>query len=140
VPHRERVVANIGQKIYLSASYGWLSCDSWTIARASSHHTLGSRPTNLNLVLPYNHNDSDAKKRNRVVDKGDADMNDCTIMELQCLERAKVDQLNRGRWIAQAERWHELARVQSSWRLQKKPLQQAMMHAGPMATQPRQQS
>jgi len=50
-----------------------------------------------------------------------------------------LDPLNRGKWIAQAERWHELARAQNSWRLQKKPLQQSM-HAGPMAMQPRQQS
>jgi hypothetical protein len=66
-------------------------------------------------------------------------MNDCTMMERECLERARLDPLNRGKWIAQAERWHELARAQSSWRLQKKTLQQAM-HTGPMATQPRQQS
>jgi hypothetical protein len=66
-------------------------------------------------------------------------MNDCTIMELHCLERAKLDHLNRGKWIAQAERWHELARAQSSWRHQKMPLQQSM-GAGPMETQPRQQS
>ena len=29
--------------------------------------------------------------------------NDCTIMELYCLERAKLEPLNRGKWIAQAE-------------------------------------
>jgi hypothetical protein len=61
--------------------------------------------------------------------------NDCTIMELYCLERAKLEPLNRGKWIAQAERWHELTCAQNAWRLQKKPLQQSM-HAGPMATQP----
>jgi hypothetical protein len=64
-------------------------------------------------------------------------MNDFRIMELHCLEWAKLDHLNRGKWIAQAERWHELARAQSSWRHQK-PLQQSM-GAGTMATQPRQQ-
>jgi hypothetical protein len=71
------------------------------------------------------------------VDKGEQLMNDsnCTIMELHCLERARFEPQNRGKWIAQAERWHELARAQNSWRLQKKPLQQSM-HAGPMATQP----
>ena len=37
-------------------------------------------------------------------------------------------------WIAQAERWHELARAQNSWRFQEKPLQQSM-HPGPIATQ-----
>jgi hypothetical protein len=35
---------------------------------------------------------------------------DCAMMELHCLERARSDPLNRGKWIAQAERWHELAR------------------------------
>ena len=64
--------------------------------------------------------------------------NDCTIMELYCLERAKLEPLNKGKWITQAERWHELARAQDSWRHQKKPLQQSA-HAGPMTTQ-RQQS
>jgi hypothetical protein len=63
--------------------------------------------------------------------------NNCGVMELYCLERAKLEPLNRGKWIAQAERWHELARAQDSWRLQKRPLQQAM-HPGPMTTQPRQ--
>jgi hypothetical protein len=61
-------------------------------------------------------------------------INDCTVMELYCLERSKLEPLNRGKWIAQAERWHELGRAQNSWQRQKKPLQQAM-HAGPMATQ-----
>ncbi len=64
--------------------------------------------------------------------------NDCTIMELYCLERAKLEPLNKGKWIAQAERWHERRRAQESWRHQKRPLQQSMC-AGPMATQ-RQQS
>ncbi len=40
--------------------------------------------------------------------------NDCTIMELYCLERAKLEPHNRGKWIAQAERWHELERAQLS--------------------------
>jgi hypothetical protein len=62
----------------------------------------------------------------------------CSAMEVECLERAKTDIKNRGKWIAQAERWHELARAQTSWRLQKRPPQQAM-HAGQMAHQ-RQQS
>jgi hypothetical protein len=61
--------------------------------------------------------------------------NNCTIMELHCLERARFEPRNRGKWIAQAERWHELARAQNSWRFQKKPLQQSMQ-TGPMATQP----
>jgi hypothetical protein len=58
----------------------------------------------------------------------------CAMMELHCLERARFDALNRGKWIAQAERWHELARAQNSWRFQAKPLQQSM-HPGPKATQ-----
>jgi len=64
--------------------------------------------------------------------------NGCSIMELWCLQRARTDPKNRGKWLAQAERWHELARAQNSWRLQKKPLQQSM-HARPMAIQSRQQ-
>ena len=64
--------------------------------------------------------------------------NDYSIMESWCLERARTDPKNRGKWLAQAERWHQLARARSSWQLQKRPFQQSM-HAGPMATQPRQQ-
>jgi len=65
--------------------------------------------------------------------------NNISIMEAYCLERARLEPQNRGKWIAQAERWHELARAQNSWRLQKRPLQQSM-HAGPMTTQQRQLS
>jgi hypothetical protein len=61
--------------------------------------------------------------------------NHCTRMEQHCLERARFEPRNRGKWIAQAERWHELARAQNSWRLQTKPLQQSMQTV-PMATQP----
>jgi hypothetical protein len=61
--------------------------------------------------------------------------NNCTIMELHCLERARFEPRNRGKWIAQAERWHELARARNSWRHQKKPLQQSMQ-TGPVPTQP----
>ena len=88
------------------------------------------------MVLPHNCDDSDAMKRNKVVDEGGVAMSDseCTIMELYCLERAKLEPRNQGKWIAQAERWHELARARNSWRRQKRPLQQSM-HAGPMATQ-----
>jgi hypothetical protein len=64
---------------------------------------------------------------------------DCTIMEMYCLERAKLEPRNRGKWIAQAERWHQLERAQASWRKQKRPLQQSM-HTAPMATQRRQHS
>ena len=56
---------------------------------------------------------------------------DCSTMESYCRERARLEPLNRGRWIAQAERWHELERAQNSWRLLKRPLQQSE----PMATQ-----
>jgi hypothetical protein len=64
--------------------------------------------------------------------------NNRTIMELYCLERAKLESQNRGRWIAQTECWHELGRAQDSWCHQKRPLQQSM-YSGPMETQ-RQQS
>jgi hypothetical protein len=60
--------------------------------------------------------------------------NDCSTMEMYCLERARLEPLNRGKWIAQAERWHELGRAQNAWRLQKRSLQQSM-HTEPMATQ-----
>jgi hypothetical protein len=38
--------------------------------------------------------------------------NDCSIMESWCLERARTDPKNRGKWLAQSERWHELARAE----------------------------
>jgi hypothetical protein len=57
--------------------------------------------------------------------------------EMYCLEQAKLEPRNRGKWIAQAERWHELERAQASWRKQKRPLQQSM-HTASMATQQRQ--
>jgi hypothetical protein len=62
----------------------------------------------------------------------------CSAMALACVERAKIDVKNKNKWIAQAERWDELARAENSWRLQKRQPQQ-VMHAGPM-TQQRQQS
>jgi len=68
--------------------------------------------------------------------------NDCVTMEMYCLQRARSEPQNRGKWLAQAERWHELGRARSAWRSQKKPLQQSMQ-AGTTATpsrQPRQQS
>jgi hypothetical protein len=65
--------------------------------------------------------------------------NDYRIMEIYCLERARFEPQSRGKWIAQAERWHELARAQSAWRHQKRPRQQSM-HTEPMTTQPHQQS
>jgi hypothetical protein len=60
--------------------------------------------------------------------------NDCTIMELYCLERARLEPQSRSKWIAQAERWHELGRAHAAWRSQKRPPQQAM-HADPTTTQ-----
>jgi hypothetical protein len=62
----------------------------------------------------------------------------CATMETYCLERARLHPRNRGRWIAQAERWHELARARSAWRLQKGPLQAAML-AGSVVKPQRQQ-
>ena len=57
--------------------------------------------------------------------------NHCTVMELYCMERAKLEPLKRGQWIAQAERWHELGRAQDSGGSRKS--RQQSMHAGPMA-------
>jgi hypothetical protein len=62
-------------------------------------------------------------------------VNDCGVMELYCLERARLEPHNRGKWIAQAERWHELGRARDSWRLQKRPSLQQSMKAGPMTMQ-----
>jgi hypothetical protein len=47
--------------------------------------------------------------------------NDTSIMELWCIERAKTEPSNRRKWLAQAERWHELTRARRSWQLQKMP-------------------
>jgi hypothetical protein len=63
----------------------------------------------------------------------------CAIMETYCLERARSEPQKRGKWLAQAERWHELGRAQRAWRSQNRPLQQSMQ-AGPVAKQSRQQS
>jgi hypothetical protein len=60
--------------------------------------------------------------------------NNCANMELHCLERARSDPSNRGKWIAQAERWHELNRAQTSWRFQENPFQRPL-DAGAIATQ-----
>jgi hypothetical protein len=59
---------------------------------------------------------------------------DCRSMELMCRQRAHADPQKRQKWLAQAERWRELARAEHSWRLQK--TSQQVMHAGPMTTQP----
>jgi hypothetical protein len=64
--------------------------------------------------------------------------NDSSIMELWCIERAKTDRHNRGKWLAQAERWHELTRARSSWQLPKTPFQHSV-HTKPIITQPPQQ-
>ena len=63
---------------------------------------------------------------------------DCRIMELYCLECARLEPQNRGNWISQAERWHELGRARDIWRNHQKSRQQSM-HTAPMAQQ-RQQS
>jgi hypothetical protein len=63
--------------------------------------------------------------------------NNCTIMELYCLHRAKSEPLNRGKWIAQAERWHDLSRARDSWRFQKSQLPQPMLPE-PTSTQSQQ--
>jgi hypothetical protein len=63
----------------------------------------------------------------------------CAMMEMYCLERARSEPQKRGKWLAQAERWHELGRARSAWRSQNRPLQQSMQ-AGPMVKLSRQQS
>lgn len=66
------------------------------------------------------------------------DENGCLLMQKHCMEKAKVDPLNTWRWTAQAERWSELAKAQSAWRLQKRPPEH-IPHVGPMAIQPQRQ-
>jgi hypothetical protein len=63
-----------------------------------------------------------------------SDTGNCKSMELTCRRRADVDPKNRQKWLAQAERWRDLARAENAWRLQK--TRQQVMHAGPMAMQP----
>ena len=63
-----------------------------------------------------------------------SDTGNCKSMELMCRQRADMDPKNRQKWLAQAERWRDLARAEKSWRCQK--TSQQVMHAGPMATQP----
>jgi hypothetical protein len=52
-------------------------------------------------------------------------------MEILCLQRAKRDPANSGKWVAQAERWQSL----TAWRSQQLHKRQ-QMHAGPMAMGP----
>ena len=92
--------------------------------------------TNHKIVQPHNRNDSDAQERNIDAKREDISMdnNGCAIMEMYCLERARLEPHKRGGWLGQAERWHELGRAQRSWRQQKRPAQQTM-HSGEMETQ-----
>jgi hypothetical protein len=54
-------------------------------------------------------------------------------MEILCLQRAKRDPANSGKWVAQAERWQELGQSRTAWR--SRQLEQRM-HVGPMAMGP----
>jgi hypothetical protein len=63
-----------------------------------------------------------------------SDTGNCRSMELMCRQRAHADPKNQQKWLAQAERWRDLARAENSW-LHQKTTQQ-VMHAGPIATQP----
>jgi hypothetical protein len=56
-------------------------------------------------------------------------------MEILCLQRAKRDPANSGKWVAQAERWQELGQSRTAWRSQELRKRQ-QMHAGPMAMGP----
>jgi hypothetical protein len=62
--------------------------------------------------------------------------NNCSTMALWCAQRAKADPKNSQKWLGQAERWRDLARVEGAWRLQKTGSAQQTMHPGPMAMQP----
>jgi hypothetical protein len=63
-----------------------------------------------------------------------SDLTDCKVMEQLYRERAKADPAHSGKWLGQADRWHELARSENAWRFQRRDNRQ--MHAGPMAVQP----
>jgi hypothetical protein len=65
-----------------------------------------------------------------------SDLMDSRAMELLYRERAKVEPEHSIKWLGQAERWGELARHESAWRLQRRNTQQ-QMHTGPMTTQPK---
>lgn len=64
-----------------------------------------------------------------------SDVADCRAMEMMYRQRAEVDPANRGRWLGQAERWHDLGKREAAWRFQKRDRQQ-QMHAGPMQVGP----
>jgi hypothetical protein len=63
-----------------------------------------------------------------------SDIAGCRAMELLCRQRAKADPANSWKWLGQADRWHELARIQITWRFQQRNVQQ--MYAGPMSMGP----
>ena len=56
-------------------------------------------------------------------------------MELMCLQRAKDDPEHSGKWLAQAERWRDLAKRETAWRFQRRG-PHSQMHAGPMVMGP----
>jgi hypothetical protein len=64
-----------------------------------------------------------------------SDVTDCRAMELMCLQRAKADPERSGKWLGQADRWHDLGRQETAWRFQRRNKQQ-QMHSGPMAMGP----
>jgi hypothetical protein len=64
-----------------------------------------------------------------------SDLTDCRGMETLLLERAKADPVRSGKWLGQAERWRELGKQETAWRLQRRSAQK-QMHAGPMAMGP----
>jgi hypothetical protein len=64
-----------------------------------------------------------------------SDVADCRAMELLCQQRAKADPERSGKWLGQADRWHDLAKQENAWRFQRTNKQQ-QMHAGPMTMGP----
>jgi hypothetical protein len=63
-----------------------------------------------------------------------SEMVDCRAMELMYRQRAEADPVRSWKWLGQAERWRELGRKETAWRLQRRDTRQ--MHAGPMAMGP----
>jgi hypothetical protein len=70
-------------------------------------------------------------------ERGDpmSDISDCRDMELWCLQRARAEPENSGKWLGQAERWRELAHSKIASEFRNRNVR-PQMHAGPMAMGP----
>ena len=64
-----------------------------------------------------------------------ADAENCRAMELVCRQRAEANPQQSWKWLRQADRWRDLGKRETAWRLQRRSAQQ-QMHAGPMQMGP----